>query len=111
MPFFDYVPIDSVFGTFFRLLTVYPSFVFAIFKLTNISVDDSFPDPLTGRSILYSPGVGGTVASGNWQDGQSCTCADTVDPSKAYNGTWRYSEANIIRGVQQSATLFFSGAI
>ncbi|KLO14639.1 hypothetical protein SCHPADRAFT_872204 [Schizopora paradoxa] len=103
-----FLAIDSLFISFVWLLIAFPSFVFGI--PSNISVDDSLPDPLTGRSILYSPGVGGTVASGNWQEGQTCTCADGVDPSQAFNGTWHYGEANIVKGMQQSATLFFSGS-
>ncbi|KLO13096.1 hypothetical protein SCHPADRAFT_382997 [Schizopora paradoxa] len=81
--------------------------------LVNVSVDDSFPDPLTGNSIQYFPSVGGTVASGNWQIGQTCknACSADLDPSDLFNGTYHYGEANENSGsAPQSASLVFSGS-
>lgn len=93
----------------FRILAFFPSLAFGVPK--NVSVDDQFPDPMTGNSIQYLGGTGGAVATGNWQIGQDCSpaCTADLDISKVFNGTYRYAEANIDAGAVQAASLSFSG--
>lgn len=53
--------------------------------LINVTVDDSGSDPLTGRTISYSP-VGG------WQTGDHCIkCLAHPDPGQVHGGTWHGS--------------------
>ncbi len=50
---------------------------------SNITIDDSSPDPLTGALIDYGPP--GTT----WNIGQNCpTCFAQPDPSQPFDGTW-----------------------
>lgn len=50
-------------------------------NLVNVTVDDSYPDPFTNNSILYT---------GDWSAGQDCPyCfAQPDDKSKVYNASW-----------------------
>jgi len=48
----------------------------------NITIDDTYGDPVTGAQFTYSP-------ADEWTAGQTCTsCTARPDPSEAYNGTW-----------------------
>ncbi|KAF8987749.1 hypothetical protein BDQ17DRAFT_1199528, partial [Cyathus striatus] len=50
--------------------------------LVNVTVDDSLPDPLTGRLINYLPTT-------SWSDGVVCTdCTATVDGGSMFDRTW-----------------------
>jgi len=50
---------------------------------SNITIDDSSPDPLTGALIDYGPP--GTT----WNVGQNCpTCFAQPNPSQPFGGTW-----------------------
>lgn len=56
--------------------------------LVNVTVDDTFGDPSTGKQVVYSP-------QGAWQPGQFCTtCTAHPDKSLAFNGTWHDSTFN-----------------
>ena len=50
-------------------------------NLINVTVDDLYPDPRTGRSIIFD--------NGNWNIGQHCQqCAFQLDPFQTYRGSW-----------------------
>ncbi len=94
-----------------RLLFIFSTLVLTFGIPTNVSVDDSLPDPLTGKSIQYFP-EGGSVASGNWQAGQDCSgCTAVLDVLQLFNGTYRYGEANTDSEATQAASFLFSGTM
>ncbi|RDX56297.1 hypothetical protein OH76DRAFT_1318572, partial [Lentinus brumalis] len=50
--------------------------------LVNVTIDDTFGDPITRAQIVYDP-------PGVWKVGQSCTdCTAQPDRSQLTNGTW-----------------------
>ncbi|KAJ3575895.1 hypothetical protein NP233_g789 [Leucocoprinus birnbaumii] len=56
--------------------------------LVNVTVDDSAPDPVTGRTISYAP-------AGGWQTGNDCNgCTAHPSASSLYKGTWHDSTFN-----------------
>ncbi|KAF6766494.1 hypothetical protein DFP72DRAFT_866681 [Ephemerocybe angulata] len=56
--------------------------------LVNSTVDDSFPDPLTGDKIAYTP-------DGVWTDGKSCQgCSAQPSEQSLYRGTWHQGTFN-----------------
>lgn len=69
-------------------------------ELVNITVDDSWPAALTGKTISYSS---------EWQDGPSCTdCWAAPDARLARNGTWHDATFGPPQS-PQTATLMFTG--
>lgn len=78
--------------------------------LFNVTVDDSFPDPVTGTSIVYSP------ATSWFAGGSDCSnCTARLDPNQANRGTWHENaffpiwEGNIPAEVVSTATFQFQG--
>ena len=56
--------------------------------LVNVTIDDTFGDPVTGNQFSYAP-------SGAWQPGFSCTgCTARPDPSQVSNDTWHEGTFN-----------------
>ena len=47
----------------------------------NVTVDDTYGDPITGTTFFYSP-------SSVWSTGHCPACTAPVDDSLAYNHTW-----------------------
>ena len=72
----------SLFITLFALAVVLHSeYVFSV--PTNVTVDDTNGDPITGNQFAYFPSL-------SWNLGQSCgsVCKAPVDVSLAYMNTW-----------------------
>ncbi|KLO13076.1 hypothetical protein SCHPADRAFT_381499 [Schizopora paradoxa] len=56
--------------------------------LTNVSIDDSSPDPFTGTRISYGS-IGNITDGAGWNIGQNCSiCLAQPDPSQVFDGTW-----------------------
>lgn len=69
----------------------------------NITVDDSYSDPFTKNSIIYT---------GDWHVGQDCPgCfAQPDDRSQVYNNSWHDSTRKIEEDSVDVATFNFTGA-
>ncbi|KAF8987739.1 hypothetical protein BDQ17DRAFT_1334870 [Cyathus striatus] len=78
--------------------------------LVNVTVDDSLPDPLTGRPITYLP-------TDAWKDGVLCTdCTATVDGGSMFDRTWHDgtyfpANSNLPPTGPLNATFSFNGEI
>ncbi|KAF8987747.1 hypothetical protein BDQ17DRAFT_1334877 [Cyathus striatus] len=76
--------------------------------LVNVTVDDSLPDPLTGRLITYLPTT-------SWKSGVLCTdCSATVDGGNMFDRTWHDgtyfpANSNLPPTGPLNATFSFSG--
>lgn len=69
----------------------------------NITVDDSYPDPLTKNSIIYT---------GAWSVGQDCleSCfAQPDERGKVYNNSWHDNTRNIDTDSVDAASFNFTG--
>lgn len=65
-----------------RLAFVFLYFPLVLSVLVNVTIDDTFGDPLTGNHIDYSPLT-------SWNIGANCDgCTTAPDPSQVYNHTW-----------------------
>jgi len=77
---------------------------FVCARSVNITIDDTYGDPVTGAQFTYA---------GGWNVGPTCTsCTARPDPSQVYNGTWHDgtffpSEEN----APLSATVSFTGRL
>ncbi|OSX65944.1 hypothetical protein POSPLADRAFT_1031160 [Postia placenta MAD-698-R-SB12] len=70
----------------FRLvvLALFGSAVVAGLSL-NVTIDDTFGDPVTGTQFVYSP-------ADNWQSSSNCSeCASTFAMAMVYDRTWTLS--------------------
>ncbi|KAF9463800.1 hypothetical protein BDZ94DRAFT_590542 [Collybia nuda] len=81
---------------------------------TNITIDDSFPDPRTGNSIIYNP-------PDAWNSGTFCQrgpgkCTAVLDTNRLSGGTWHEctfnpvdSSSNDHPNTPSTATVQFNG--
>ncbi|KAL5485487.1 hypothetical protein ACEPAI_8129 [Sanghuangporus weigelae] len=77
---------------------------------TNVTIDDTNGDAVTGAQISYSPALA-------WQAGQSCqNCTAKMDGNQAYDGTWHDASynppggiSNLYPGTIVSASADFTG--
>lgn len=76
------------------------------FALSNVTVDDSGTDPITGAAIQYTSG---------WNIGPECRgCQAQPDRARAYNGTWHdatYDKAVPGNSIPHNATFRFTGMV
>ncbi|KAL5507584.1 hypothetical protein ACEPAH_7040 [Sanghuangporus vaninii] len=81
------------------LISLLSSFLFsplAHAAPTNVTIDDTNGDAVTGAQITYNPAP-------VWQAGQSCqNCTAKVDGSQAYDGTWHDASYNPPGGLSNS---------
>ncbi|EJD06284.1 uncharacterized protein FOMMEDRAFT_166512 [Fomitiporia mediterranea MF3/22] len=83
-------------------------------KLVNVTIDDTYGDPITGNQIVYSP-------SSAWQQGNGCgPCTAKPSPSSnAWMGTWHdatfnpndTSVNNAIGQIINASVEFFGAAV
>ena len=74
----QYPPPMTLFALLFLFLILRASSGFRV----NVTVDDQYGDPLTGKTPSYEPG-------GVWRQGSSCTgCSIKLDPNQTCDGTW-----------------------
>lgn len=48
-------------------------------SLVNVTIDDSYPDPVTGAQVAYTPDL-------EWNFGTVCNSCPRPSPSQARNG-------------------------
>ncbi|OCB87365.1 hypothetical protein A7U60_g5505 [Sanghuangporus baumii] len=81
------------------LISLLSSFLFsplAHAAPTNVTIDDTNGDAVTGGQITYSPALA-------WQAGQSCqNCTAKLDGNQAYDGTWHDASYNPPGGLSNS---------
>ncbi|KAH9891100.1 hypothetical protein C8Q73DRAFT_651697 [Cubamyces lactineus] len=73
--------------------------------LVNVTIDDTYGDPINGAQVTYEP-------LDAWNVGQSCTaCTAHPDPTLAHNGTWH--DGTVQAGSTQLLTAMtrFEGAL
>ncbi|EMD41430.1 hypothetical protein CERSUDRAFT_89995 [Gelatoporia subvermispora B] len=77
-------------------------------KSVNVTIDDTYGDPVTGTKFTYS--------DVEWKPGQNCSgCLAQPDPKQARNGTWHDATFNAQPGyvpepnVPLNATVTFNG--
>ncbi|KAF8988773.1 hypothetical protein BDQ17DRAFT_1257471 [Cyathus striatus] len=71
--------------------------------LTNVTVDDSGIDPITGQWIIYSNGV--------WNQGPCPSCAAQPDKAHMYNMTWHDGSVRVSNATGPViATFSFNGS-
>ncbi|KAL5523488.1 hypothetical protein ACEPAG_7661 [Sanghuangporus baumii] len=73
------------------LISLLSSFLFSLLAHaapTNVTIDDTNGDAVTGAQITYNPAPA-------WQAGQSCqNCTAKLDGNQAYDGTWHDASYN-----------------
>ena len=76
-------------------------------NLTYVTVDDFYPDPHTGYSILFG--------DGNWNIGQFCLeCTARPDPTQTHRNTWHdttFNQEDRREDFIATATFNFTGMI
>ncbi|KLO06176.1 hypothetical protein SCHPADRAFT_946301 [Schizopora paradoxa] len=78
--------------------------------LTNVSIDDASPDPLTGARIMYGFVNQVTPAGAGWNVGQNCsTCLAQPDPSQTFDGTWHDASTEVVGDNIPFASVSFTG--
>ncbi|EMD41686.1 hypothetical protein CERSUDRAFT_102093 [Gelatoporia subvermispora B] len=88
-------------------LSLLLSLLFTVFVSAdqNVTVDDTFGDPITGEQFVYSPTTG---SDSIWNVGQTCTgCLAQPDPSQTYNNSWHDGTTGVM--TPMSASLSFEG--
>ncbi|KAH9922999.1 hypothetical protein B0H21DRAFT_701362 [Amylocystis lapponica] len=88
--------------TLFTFLSIHSFFATA--SLQNVTVDDTYGDPLTGEMFVYAP-------TAEWSIGQDCSsCTAHVDANDAYNGTWHDNSAfEATNNHPSNASISFNG--
>lgn len=77
---------------------------------TNISIDDSSLDPLTGARITYGYLNQVTTNGTGWHVGQNCsTCLARPDPSQVFGGTWHDTSTEVVGRQIPFASVSFTG--
>ncbi|KLO08416.1 hypothetical protein SCHPADRAFT_609133 [Schizopora paradoxa] len=77
---------------------------------TNISIDDSSLDPLTGARITYGYLNQVTANGSGWHVGQNCsTCLARPDPSQVFGGTWHDTSTVVVGNRIPFASVSFTG--
>ena len=75
-------------------------------RLSNYTVDDAGPDPVTGALISYTHDT-------TWNFGPVCPpCMAHLDPKKVFNMTWHdatYDDSQRSLSTPQNATFNFTG--
>ncbi|OCH96619.1 hypothetical protein OBBRIDRAFT_718250 [Obba rivulosa] len=81
-------------------------FITAISADQNVTVDDTFGDPITGEQFVYKPASGGSIPA--WNVGQDCPgCFAQPDPDQTYLHTWHDGTTGIM--TPMSASINFEG--
>ncbi|KAF8987741.1 hypothetical protein BDQ17DRAFT_1258237 [Cyathus striatus] len=93
-------------GPLFKHPWIYLSLITTVGAvLVNVTVDNSLPDPLTGRLVGYLPTT-------SWNAGVACTdCTAIVDEGSMFNRTWHdgtYFPVNSILPATGPLTITFS---
>ena len=77
--------LSNFFPLVFILILSISSLFTSVSAQTNVTIDDTNGDEVTGTQITYSPSDG-------WQTGQDCTtCSAKLDSTETYDGTWHDS--------------------
>lgn len=79
-------------------LVIRPAFC----RLFNVSIDDTFGDPVAGNHITYAP-------NGVWQQNVCPGCSVQLDPSLAFNSTWHFATSDGSTATPVTASVQFSG--
>ncbi|EMD35836.1 hypothetical protein CERSUDRAFT_96059 [Gelatoporia subvermispora B] len=78
-------------------------FDLALAAVRNISIDDTFGDPVTGEHFVYTP-------PDFWNVGQDCSsCQAHPDAAQAFGGTWHDASSGFGPGNTRNATVAFNG--